>query len=309
MLAFPLTFPANFLLILLARVWKKQVHKSPDRDSTHHSWTSCNINCNIILACLKCWKTTIMMRPYVCTDNVVNFFVCLLYFYFALMLSLSVFLSSCCSLQNGLLCLPPPLKWMWLNVLTPALAPIFLSLSLCLFIYLWLRSFFCFLWYTLKCIHDFWSLWLCFFLLASVFSLHLTNCFCDFVSVYCCFFFFIFLLVWYFRKLCLFLYLFLSFFSFESICCIGGGLHLCIPISFVFLSSCNHANSCMEFVRHLGGTLMDKGNWRELMFSILLSTMNCSPHLLDYINLLKCLVSFLFTQGCHSISSNSLYKY
>ncbi len=40
--------------------------------------------------------------------HVVNFFVCLLYFYFALMFSLSVFLSSCCSLQNGLLCLPPP---------------------------------------------------------------------------------------------------------------------------------------------------------------------------------------------------------
>jgi len=108
MLAFPLTFPANFLLILLARVWKKQVHKSPDGDSTHHSWTSCNINCNIILACLKCWKTTIMMRPYVCTDNIANFFVCLLYFYVALMFSLSVFLSSCCSLQNGLLCLSPP---------------------------------------------------------------------------------------------------------------------------------------------------------------------------------------------------------
>ncbi len=133
-------------------------------------------------------KNTIMMRPYVCTDNVVNFFVCLLYFYFALMFSLSVFLSSCCTLQNGLLCLPPPFKWMWLNVLTPALAPIFLSLSLCLFIYLWLCSFFCFLWYTLQCIHDFWSLWFVFFLLASVFSLHLTNCFCDFVSVYCCFF-------------------------------------------------------------------------------------------------------------------------
>jgi hypothetical protein len=81
------------------------------------------------------------------------------------------------------------------------------------------------------------------------------------------------------------------------------------PFSFVFLSSCNHANSCMEFVRHLGGTLMDEENWRELMVSILLSTLNCSPHLLDYINLLNCLVSFLFTQGCHSISSNSLYKY
>jgi hypothetical protein len=122
-------------------------------------------------------------------------------------------------------------------------------------------------------------------------------------------FFFIFLLVWYFRKLCSFLYLFHCFSSFESICCIGGGLHLCIPISFVFLSSCNHANSCMEFVRHLGGILMDKGNWRELTVSILLSTLNCSPHLLDYINPLNCLVSFLFTQGCHSISSNSLYKY
>lgn len=205
----------------------------------------------------------------------------------------------------GFFASPPP-KWMWLNVLTPALAPIFLSLSLCLFIYLWLCSFFCFLWYTLKCIHDFWSLWLCFFLLASVFSLHLTNCFCDFVSVYCFFFSFIFLLVWYFRNCVCFCTSFIVFFPLKVFVALEEGYTFASqsPLSF-FL----HAIMQMEFVRHLGGTLMDKGNWRELMVSILLSTMNCSPHLLDYINPLKCLVSFLFTQGCHSISSNSLYKY